>query len=258
MRRREPEDRRDQLLHAALATVADTGVEAFTLAEVARRADVSPALVVHYFGDRNTLIENVFRLLVERVTTRPIQAVAEGSLHEERLRAFILAHLNPGELTSEASRAWLSFWGLALHVPALARLQRVHQERMISNLKHELRNLVHSEDVNRIAETIAALIDGFWLRSALSSAWKSETQIPVDWILDIIEHDIARARLPHAGKAPVREKSFETINPATGETLATIRIDGQAEPLGNSSNFGNACFVPFGQNPMKFHRVRAS
>ncbi len=229
MRRREPEDRRDQLLKAALAALAETGIEQFTMAEVARRADVSPALVVHYFGDRDRLIEATFRQLVERVTTRPIHALATGGeTPEERLRAFVLAHLNPNELSSEASRAWLSFWGLALYTPALARLQRVHQERMVSNLKHELRALVKPDQVSRIAETIAALIDGFWLRAALAGAWKSDVEIPVDWIFEIIERDLAQARLPEGG-AGVAETSFDTVNPATGEVLATIRIDGKAE-----------------------------
>jgi betaine-aldehyde dehydrogenase len=230
MRRRKPEGRRDQLLRAALTALSETGIEAFTLAEVARRADVSAALVVHYFGDRDSLIEAIFRQLVERVTTRPIKALADGTSPEQRLRAFVLEHLNPGELSSEASRAWLSFWGLALHVPALARLQRVHQERMISNLKHELRNLVHPEEVSRIAETIGALIDGFWLRAALASAWKPDVQIPIDWIFEVIDRDLAHARLPAGSPAnSTGETSFETLNPATGEVLATIRIDGQAE-----------------------------
>ncbi|MFO1256504.1 MAG: betaine-aldehyde dehydrogenase [Sphingomonadaceae bacterium] len=228
MGRREPEDRRDQLLKAALAALAETGIEQFTLAEVARRADVSPALVVHYFGDRDRLIEATFRQLVERVTTLPMKALAQGEEPQDRLRAFVLAHLNPGELSSEASRAWLSFWGLALYTPALARLQRVHQERMISNLRHELRALVRAEEVNRIAETIGALIDGFWLRTALSHAWKPDAEIPTEWIFEAIDRDLAAARLPENGSATA-ETSFETLNPATGEVLATIRIDGRAE-----------------------------
>lgn len=228
MGRREPEDRRVQLLQAALATLAETGIENFTLAEVARRADVSAALVVHYFGDRERLVEATFRQLVERVTTLPMKALAGGEEPEDRLRAFVLAHLNPGELTSESSRAWLSFWGLALYDPALARLQRVHQERMISNLKHELRAIVVPQAVERIAETIGALIDGFWLRAALASAWKPEAEIPVDWIFAAIERDVNAARLPEGG-ARSAETTFDSINPATGEVLATITIDGQAE-----------------------------
>ncbi|MFM5894080.1 MAG: betaine-aldehyde dehydrogenase [Novosphingobium sp.] len=230
MGRREPEDRRVQLLQAALAALADTGIEAFTLAEVARRAEVSPALVVHYFGDRERLIEATFRQLVERVTTRPMEALSGGAEPEERLRAFVLAHLNPGELSSEASRAWLSFWGLALYAPALARLQRVHQERMVSNLRHELRALVVPEAVSRIAETIAALIDGFWLRAALAGAWKPDVEIPVDWIFEAIDRDLAASRLPEgkSAAAPPQDR-FDTVNPATGKVLATIMIDGKAE-----------------------------
>ncbi|MBS3927466.1 MAG: betaine-aldehyde dehydrogenase [Sphingomonadales bacterium] len=228
MRRREPEDRKVQLLKAALAALAETGIEQFTMAEVARRADVSPALVVHYFGDRDKLIEATFRQLVERVTTLPMKALAQGEEPEDRLRAFVIAHLDPGELSSESSRAWLSFWGLALYTPALARLQRVHQERMVSNLKHELRAIVVPDAVNRIAETIGALIDGFWLRAALASAWKPDAQIPVDWIFEAIDRDIAAARLPASG-AVEASGTFDTLNPATGEVLATITIDGKAE-----------------------------
>lgn len=230
MRRREPEDRRIQLLHAAMATLAETGVGELTLAEVARRADVSPALIVHYFGDRDQLLENAFRLLVERATTAPMQALASTHDPQARLFGFIRAHLCATESTSEASRAWLSLWGLALYQPALARLQRVHQERMASNIRHELRGLVVADQVERIAETIAALIDGFWLRAALAKAWNPDAELQVDWIMDQVGRMIAEARIPEesAPVAPAAD-TFDTINPATGEVLATIRIDGQAE-----------------------------
>lgn len=230
MRRREPEDRRIQLLDAAMASLAETGIVDFTLANVARRAQVSPALVVHYFGDRERLLEATFRYLVDRVTTLPMKALATADDPKARLRAFVHAHLNPGELSSEASRAWLTFWGLAFYMPALARLQRVHQERMISNLRHELRALVDANEVERIAETIAALIDGFWLRAALASAWKPDTQIPVDWIFEAIERDLSIHRLSSGASADGQvEGTFTTINPANGAVLATIRIDGRAE-----------------------------
>jgi betaine-aldehyde dehydrogenase len=230
MRRREPEDRRTQLLHAAMATLAQTGVGELTLAEVARRAEVSPALIVHYFGDRERLLEATFRLLVERATTLPMQALATASGPEERLRAFVNAHLCPVESTSEASRAWLSLWGLALYEPALARLQRVHQERMLSNLRHELRSLVVADEVERIAETIAALVDGFWLRAALARAWDPDAQVELDWLFQVIDSNLAAARLPDAPAAGERPAgSFDTLNPATGAVLATIRIDGEAE-----------------------------
>jgi betaine-aldehyde dehydrogenase len=227
MRRREPEGRHEQLLTAAMATLAEVGADGLTLAAVARRAKVSPALVVHYFGDRDRLLQRLFRLLIKRVTALPLRALALSSAPEERLRAFVAAHLDPGELTPEASRAWLSLWGQALYKPALARLQRVHQERMLSNLRHVLRSLVSTSEVARIAETIAALIDGFWLRAALAGAWKPGAQVQAEWIFRSIDLCLADARLPASAEA--RPSSFDTVNPATGQVLATIRIDGSGE-----------------------------
>jgi betaine-aldehyde dehydrogenase len=229
-RRREPEDRRDQLIHAALETLGESGIESFTLAEVARRAKVSAALIVHYFGDKDRLLEAAFRLLVERVTTLPMQALAASSDPEARLRAFVRAHLGPTEQTAEACRGWLAFWGQALYRPELARLQRVHQERILSNLRHDLRSLAAPQEVTRIAETIAALIDGFWLRSALAGAWTSNNPIHEDWIFEFIDRSLAEHRLE--GAEPVRSstsRSFVTRNPATGEQLAAIKIDGVSE-----------------------------
>ncbi len=229
-KRREPEDRREQLIRAALETLGDTGIVEFTLAEVARRAAVSPALIVHYFGDKDRLLEAAFRLLVERVTTLPMRALAATADPEARLRAFIRAHLSPEEQTAEASRGWLAFWGQALYHPHLARLQRVHQERILSNLRNDLRRLVVPGEVTRIAETIAALIDGFWLRSALAGAWTTNNPIHEDWIFEFVDRSLAEHRLEGSEPAPgSTSRSFITRNPATGEQLASIRIDGVSE-----------------------------
>ena len=107
MRRREPGDRRAQLVEAALATLAETGIESFTLAEVARRANVSAALVVHYFGDRNRLIEATFRQLVERVTTPAMRALGNAGDVEARLRAFVLVLRYSGLRIGDAVRVTL-------------------------------------------------------------------------------------------------------------------------------------------------------
>jgi betaine-aldehyde dehydrogenase len=229
-KRREPEDRRNQLVHAAMSVLAETGIVDFTLADVARRAAVSPALIVHYFGDKDCLLEAVFRLLVARVTSNPMRALAASDDAETRLKGFIRAHLSPEESTMEASRAWLSFWGMALYCPPMARLQCVHQQRMLSNLRYDLRKLVMPADVTRIAETIAALIDGFWLRSALAGAWTSNNPVHEDWIFEIVDQNLERAKLAGSEPASVSTaRSFVSINPATGKQLAAIRIDGAAE-----------------------------
>lgn len=52
---RRPESRPQEILEAAVAVFAETGYERATIADVARRAGVSPSLVVHYFTCKSDL-----------------------------------------------------------------------------------------------------------------------------------------------------------------------------------------------------------
>ena len=63
----------------------------------------------------------------------------------------------------------MAFWAQAMHEPEFTRLQRVNERRLHSNLKYSLKALLPEEAVNDAAESIAALIDGLWLRGALSN-----------------------------------------------------------------------------------------
>lgn len=57
--RRPPEERRPQLVQAALDVLAETGLAHFTLARVAKRAKVQSSLLIHYFGSREALLREV-------------------------------------------------------------------------------------------------------------------------------------------------------------------------------------------------------
>src|SRR6516164_11215676 len=66
--RDESEDaRRVQLIEVTIDSLAEVGYLGTTLAEIARRADVSPGLVAHYFGDKDGLLEAAFRKLARLV-----------------------------------------------------------------------------------------------------------------------------------------------------------------------------------------------
>ncbi len=219
MMRSDPEIRRPQIIAAAAKTLADIGLVDFTFNEVAARAEVSAGLVVHYFGDKETLLEAVFRSVVRRLNDYAIarRRMADGP--RARVEALVEAHLGHNEFAEETARVWLSLWGQALHVPRLARVQRAHQQRMLSNLRFDLRQLVDASEVGRLAETIASMIDGVWLRSAMTGGSALQSGLARDLILDFIARNVGTGMV-----APAPE-SFVTINPANGDVLATIRID---------------------------------
>jgi TetR/AcrR family transcriptional repressor of bet genes len=67
------------------------------------------------------------------------------------------------------AKTWISFWAQAMHDPGLARLQHINNQRLYSNLLFSFKQLLPATAAISAAKQTAAMIDGFWLRSALSS-----------------------------------------------------------------------------------------
>ena len=91
---------RDALLEAAVQELRSATPESLTLAGVAARAGVHPALIRYYFGNKDGLLRDVAQLLVERgqEIARP-KIESNASLDEklnDRLRSMIeLVQANP-------------------------------------------------------------------------------------------------------------------------------------------------------------------
>jgi AcrR family transcriptional regulator len=74
--RRTPEEARAHLLAAAERVFAARGPDAAGLKDVAREAAVSHALVTHYFGTYEGLVDAVFERYVARTRTRLLERLA--------------------------------------------------------------------------------------------------------------------------------------------------------------------------------------
>ena len=64
--------------------------------------------------------------------------------------------------------AWLAFWSQVPTNPRLARIQTVIIRRLHSNLVHGLRPFLREPEVQHVAQDLACLIDGMWLRAAMN------------------------------------------------------------------------------------------
>jgi len=100
--RRSPEEARRTILDASLRLFASTGPDAVGLKEVAKEAGVSHALVTHYFGTYDKLVEEAF-----------------GD-HTRRVRAETIARI--AELSSGGPRAWIEHASAQLNRPLYGRL----------------------------------------------------------------------------------------------------------------------------------------
>ena len=117
-------------------------------------------------------------------------------------------------------------------------MQTAYQRRMLSNLRSDLRRMIPAEDARTLAFMIAAMIDGVWLRAALSEWREADSESARALLTAFVEgrlKDLAQARAAETAgaRAPARRAPqaarFRVINPANGTLLAEIAVDGAAQ-----------------------------
>ncbi len=240
--RDEGEDaRRVQLIEVTIDSLAEVGYVGTTLAEIAGRAGVSPGLVAHYFGDKDGLLEAAFRKLAREVATNARERLSLARTPRARVQAIIDANLGPENFDQRTGTAWLAFWGQVLHVEGLRRVQTAYQRRMLSNLRSDLRSLIPGEAARSLASMIAAMIDGVWLRAALSEWQEADSESAQALLTAFVEGRLRELQrsMEGPGGESVRARpyvrtsssgdSLRVVNPATGETLAVLSVDGPAQ-----------------------------
>jgi betaine-aldehyde dehydrogenase len=234
------EARRVQLVEVTIDSLAEVGYVGTTLAEIARRAGVSAGLVAHYFGEKDGLLEAAFRTLARSLAVRLRAGLAPARTPRGRVQAIIDTNLAPEEFDKRTGTAWLAFWGQVLHVKGLKRVQTAYQRRMLSNLRNDLRRIIPGADARSLASMIAAMIDGVWLRAALSEWQEADSEGARALLTAFVE-----GRLKELAPVPAVEVSapgaraardtkeaggtFRVINPATGALLAEIQVDGPVQ-----------------------------
>jgi len=224
-----PDSRRQQLVEVTIDMLAEAGYVGTTLGRIGARAGVSAGLVAHYFGDKDTLLDLAFRTLVGRLRSRVSERLAGARSPRERVQAIIDASLSSAEFEPRAAAAWLAIWGQVLHAPRLRRVQAAYQARMLSNLRHALRPLLPGHEAGRVAGMVASLIDGVWLRAALSEWREGDSEAARSLVTTFVDSRLPSPPPHHARRSPPARDSFETVNPATGAVLARIAVSGAAE-----------------------------
>ena len=142
--------RRRQLIDATLEAINEVGMHDATIAQIARRAGVSTGIISHYFKDKNGLLEATMRDITSQLryaVLRRLHALPEASA-ELRLRAIVAGNFDDS--------------------PMLYRLQQVASKRLLSNIVYEFRRELPRQQAQQAGYGLAALIDGLWLRAALS------------------------------------------------------------------------------------------
>ena len=157
--------RREALVKATIAEIGAAGTLDVTVSQIARRAGMSSALAHHYFGGK----DQIFLAAMRRILS-DFGAETRKELHasrpKDRAAAIIRACFAQSCFTPEAISAWMTFYVMAQNNTEALRLWKTYQHRLRSNLTHALRPMV--SDPKAGANTLAALIDGLYIRAALA------------------------------------------------------------------------------------------
>ena len=161
--------RRADLVKATIIEIGAKGSLDVTVAQIARRAGISPALAHHYFGGKEDILIAAMRHFLRLYGAEVRRALAGAGGPRQRLEAVIRAGFSQPNFRAEAVASWLNFYVLARTSPGAARLLRLYHARLRSNLCAGLRPLLGA-GAGPAAERLGALIDGLYLREALQAA----------------------------------------------------------------------------------------
>ena len=160
--------RRRSLVDAAISAIHARGSLDITISDIARRAGVSQGLAHHYFGSKDALIASAMRHLLTEYGRQVRLELKDARTPRERISAIISASFGPVQFKPETVSVWLVFYVHAQESEQAHLLLSVYARRLSSNLIYNLRPLV-GDRAPTVAEGIASLIDGLYIRKALGS-----------------------------------------------------------------------------------------
>jgi AcrR family transcriptional regulator len=195
-------DTRSRLLEAAVASLAADGIEGLRVADVAKRARVSTALVHYHFETREALIAEALKRSFQvagdaRATTKYGSGTAL-----ERLRRKIEESLPYGGRREREWELWVELWLRAVREPELRRAAADVYARLRASLLELLEAGAEAGefrlvDADATADRVLAAIDGFGLRALIQDpAMPVELASERAWA--VLADDLL---LPPAGRA---------------------------------------------------------
>jgi len=168
------DQRRGQMLHAALHVISERGFADTRIADVAERIGISPALVIYYFKTKDQLLTEAIRHYEDTWYAEGQRRMAELPTAAQRLEEFVAMNLLPDpdpELESNW-QLWLDFWAQAARNADVAVVRREFDERwreVIVSLVRAGQAAGEFADIDPHPFSIfaSALLDGLTIQIAL-------------------------------------------------------------------------------------------
>ncbi|WP_298750267.1 TetR/AcrR family transcriptional regulator [uncultured Serinicoccus sp.] len=156
------EDRREQIVSAARAIVAEEGLEAVSVRVVARRAGIGASTLRHYFPTQSDLLDELLGPAMDRMVS-DLRIEDDRVPPRDRLLECLLQFLPPSLIDPRTASLWLASYAAAVGPNAtesgtrtlerLAELARARIDAWLGRLEEEGALLVERGVALRVALT---------------------------------------------------------------------------------------------------------
>jgi AcrR family transcriptional regulator len=168
------EARRVQMLRAAAELICERGFGETRIADVAKRAEASSALVIYYFGTRERLLVDALRYSEQNFYDTAEKMLAEVTSARERLSLLVqwtCVPENAGDVPGSWG-LWFDLWAQAFRHPEVKQDRVDLDGRWRAMIVDVVKAGQASGDIGKVnarafALTFAALLDGLSIQVAL-------------------------------------------------------------------------------------------
>ena len=162
------QERRRNLIDAAIRNIATYGYDSVTVATICEEAGFSRGLIGHYFSGKDDLLLEAVRTVASELGDAILVATnAAGADPAARLHALIEASFTPPGFTPEKVAVWVSLTGTARWSPALGDIYRAIWRDYRAGVGRLLGRAAEMAgirlDAKRTALTFSQLVEGLWI-----------------------------------------------------------------------------------------------
>jgi AcrR family transcriptional regulator len=189
-------------LDAAVATLAADGIEGLRIADVAKRAGVSTALVHYHFETREALLAEALTRSFQIAGDARASAKYGSGTALERLRRKIEESLPYGGRRKREWGLWVELWLRAVREPELRRAAADVYARLRASLLELLEAGAEAGEFRLVdpaatTDRVLAAIDGFGLRALIQDP-AMPVELAFERVWAVLADDLL---LPPAGRA---------------------------------------------------------
>ncbi|GAA1372790.1 TetR/AcrR family transcriptional regulator [Streptomyces beijiangensis] len=173
---------RETVLAAAMAAIAERGLDKLTMAGLGRTVGMSSGHLLYYFGSKDELLLQTLEWSEEQLGMERRSALARQIPVRERLDAFVELYV-PSRPRDPHWSLWLELWNRAHDVgdDARGRLLDIelswHRDLVALLVEGASRGELRAVDADRFAVRIRALLDGFSTHVAMGLPGSDRPQV---------------------------------------------------------------------------------